>query len=134
LALTYPPRDMLRAHRGLIAPNPRVRAQSMEFLEAFLSHQHKFLLRPLFDDAPEAERAASSATLLGLPRPTLAALVSELTGDPSDRWLRACAFYVAGELRVAEVKERLEDGLASSDGVVREAAARTSQRLTPSPA
>jgi HEAT repeat protein len=134
LALTYPPRDMLRAHRGLIAPSPRVRAQSMEFLETVLSPRHKFLLGPLFDDAPEAERAARGATLLGVPRPTLAALISELVGDPSDRWLRACAFYVAGELRLAEVKERLEDGLASSDGIVREAAARTSQRLMPSPA
>jgi hypothetical protein len=106
----------------------------MEFLETVLSPRHKFLLGPLFDDAPEAERAARGATLLGVPRPTLAALISELVGDPSDRWLRACAFYVAGELRLAEVKERLEDGLASSDGIVREAAARTSQRLMPSPA
>src|SRR5262249_38952062 len=83
LALLCPPRDILRAYRGLINPSTRVRAQSMEYLETILSAEHKTLLAPLLDDAPEAERVRRAALSLRLDHPSLEETLRALakTGD-----------------------------------------------------
>ena len=121
LALLYPAPDILRARRGLVSLSARVRAQSMEYLETILSVEHKTLLAPLLDDAPEGERARRAALSLKLAPPTLGETLRVLA-KAEDRWLRACALFTIGSLRLANLSDRIDENLASSDPTIQETA------------
>jgi hypothetical protein len=121
LALLYPPRDILRAYRGLINPSTRVRAQSMEYLEIILSIEHKTLLAPLLDDAPEGERVRRAALSLKLDHQSLEETLRALA-KTGDRWLRACALFTIGALRLEDLSDRVEENLVSPDPTIRETA------------
>jgi HEAT repeat protein len=128
LALLYPPRDVLRAHRGFVSPNPRIRAQSLEYLETALLSRDLEAVRPLLDTSPEGERVRRAAVRLGLADAPLSAILREL-GSSEDRWLRICALYAIGELGLAEAAEPLVSALRAPDPVVRETAAWASRRM-----
>jgi HEAT repeat protein len=128
LALLYPPRDLLRAHRGFVSPNPRIRAQSLEYLETALLSGDLEAVRPLLDNSPEAERARHAAARVGLVAAPVSAILRELGGS-EDRWLRACALYTIGELGLVEAAEPLTVALRAPDPIVRETAAWARRRI-----
>jgi HEAT repeat protein len=78
LALLYPTREVLLAHRGAASSNARLRAQSLEVLDTILSAEHKGLLLPLIEDAPAEEKERRAARLLGLGRPSVRRTLQEL--------------------------------------------------------
>lgn len=121
LALAYAPREMLRAHRGLVSTSARIRALSMEYLDTTLSAEHRALLAPLLDDASDDVRARSAAGRLGRPVPTPATVVGELL-DADDRWLRTCALFAVGALRLGELAARIPPDDVPADAVLRETA------------
>jgi Cyclic nucleotide-binding domain/HEAT repeats len=126
LALVYSPREMLRASRALASPEPRVRAQGMEYLDAVLSPEHKALV------IPALERRALEAG--ADPFPTEAAtgalgalLVELLAGD--DAWLQTCALFAAGSLALAQLSPVVERAEDAPDEIVRETARWASRKL-----
>ncbi|MCI0720448.1 MAG: hypothetical protein L0338_15985, partial [Acidobacteria bacterium] len=121
LALLYPPRDILRAHRGLVSLSARVRAQSIEYLETILSAEHKTLFAFLLDDAPEGERARRAALSLKVAHPTLGETLRVLA-EGGDAWLRACALFMIGSHGLADLSDRINENLASSDPTIQETA------------
>jgi HEAT repeat protein len=128
LALLYPPRDLLRAHRGFVSPNPRIRAQSLEYLETALLSGDLEAVRPLLDSSPEGERVRHAASRVGLAGAPLSEILRELAAS-DDRWLRVCALYAIGELGLVDAAEPLMVALRAPDPVVRETAAWARRRI-----
>jgi ATP/ADP translocase/HEAT repeat protein len=122
LALLYAPRDLLRAHRGLISRNPRIRAQSLEFLDTVLLTADREVVRPLLDQGPEEDRVRRAASRVGLAGAPASAVLRELcaSGDP---WLRACALHAVGDLGFKDATDPVAAALRAPDPIVRETAA-----------
>ena len=120
LALAYPPRDILAAHRALRGGSPQARAGALELLDNLLEGDSKSELLQALDEV-----ALGGARPFTIPRErprreerveTLRALL-----EIDDPWLRACAAFTAraAGLLTAEL-DRLER--ADHSPVVQEAA------------
>ena len=87
LALLYPAREMLRAHRGLVSGDERIRAFALEYLEATLTPEDRErVLPPLRDD---------EVAVTGDPDDVLRELVSD-----EDAWIATLATHVTGRRTV----------------------------------
>jgi ATP/ADP translocase/HEAT repeat protein len=128
LGLVYPPREMLRAHRGLKSRSARIRAQSTEFLETVLTPGHRALLAPLLVDVSENERAHIAAARLGRSVPVWPELLQELAAS-HDLWLRTCAVFAIGSLKIPNLGVCADEALSSPDETLRQAAAWARSRM-----
>ncbi|BCS31956.2 hypothetical protein TBR22_A11600 [Luteitalea sp. TBR-22] len=90
LALLYPAREMLRAHRGLASDDPRIAAFAVEYLEATLTPEHREQVLPVLVTPPDDDPMALDALLLELLRdedPWIAAIAAHACGARRDRAL-----------------------------------------------
>jgi hypothetical protein len=112
LAMVYPPRDILSAHRALRSGSSSERAGAIELLDNLVEGSTKGELLSALDDVALGTRRR----LRPDPQKTLAALLA-----CDDRWLRACAAFTARSTGVlSEQLARLARG--DADPLVREAA------------
>lgn len=92
LALIYPAREMLRAHRGLTSPDDRIRAFALEYLEATLTPDDRDLLLPVL-------RSATAEST-----PPSAGLIASLAAD-EDAWIATLAVHALGVRRDQSLRQ-----------------------------
>ena len=109
LKILYPQYDMHSAYVGLQSPDPIVHDNAVEFMDSVLPPEVRALIIPLFDrNVPVPQRIAAANRLLGstLGDREEAIEVMALSDDP---WLRACAAYAIGEMRLTRFAEKLDE-------------------------
>jgi AAA family ATP:ADP antiporter len=117
--ILHPEHDMHSAFVGLQADDPIVQDNSIEFLETILSPQLRGLLIPLFDRGVSiSQRGHLANGLLGaaLGDREEAIAVMTLSQDP---WLKSCAAYAIGELRLSRFLQQLKAWAADPDPLLR---------------
>ena len=129
LKLLHPRQDLHSAYVGVQSANRIVHDNALEFLENILGPQMRGLLVPLLDGH------VSTAQRIGLANRVLGTSVSSQTEAvesllvSEDPWLRSCAAYAIGALRLrgfdAELSRMANDG----DPLLRETARQAQARL-----
>lgn len=120
LALFYPPRDIHNAFVGLTAGRPRLQANALEVLEHLLRPEHYRMLAYALD--PEISMVEKLKFAQQLSHATVGSKVEALRIllHSEDRWLRACALYAVGQLRVMELYGDLQRVRKDNDPLVAE--------------
>jgi AAA family ATP:ADP antiporter len=129
LDLLHPRRDFHSAWVALQSGDPVVHDQALDLLESVLRPEMKALLVPLVDpEVKEAQRARLAQRLAGNRVETPAEAVESLagTGDP---WLRSCAAYAIGALRLHSLEPHLEAWSDDPDPLLRETVRQARARL-----
>jgi ATP/ADP translocase len=108
LALIYPAREMLRAHRGLTSPEDRIRAFALQYLEASLTQTDRDLLLPVLRTHVPAEATAASVSVIAL-------------ASDDDTWIATLALHVLGSRRDAALRHAVSEPLRD-DAVYQETA------------
>ena len=108
LKILYPQYDMHSAYVGLQSADPVVHDNAVEFIDSVLPPEVRALIIPLFDrDVSVADRIATANRMLGstLGDREEAIEVMALSEDP---WLRSCAAYAMGEMRLTRFAPTLD--------------------------
>jgi ATP:ADP antiporter, AAA family len=129
LKLLYPQFDMHSAYVGLQSMDPVVHDNAVEFLDSVLPPEVRVLLIPLFDrDVTVAQRIAAADKLLGseLGDREEAIEVMTLSQDP---WLRSCAAYAIGEMRLQRFAATLDQWADDADPLLRATAIDAREKL-----
>jgi hypothetical protein len=108
LALIYPAREMLRAHRGLMSTEERIRAFALEYLEASLTQPDRDLLLPVLRSNLPDETAPGTASVIAL-------------ASDDDIWIATLALHVLGSRRDEALRQVVSDPLRE-DNVYQETA------------
>jgi AAA family ATP:ADP antiporter len=109
LKILYPQYDLHSAYVGLQSPDPVVHDNAVEFMDSVLPPEVRSLIIPLFDrNVAVPARIAGANKLLGstVGDREEAIEVMALSEDP---WLRACAAYAIGEMRLTRFAGRLDE-------------------------
>jgi hypothetical protein len=104
LNILYPGHDMHSAYVGLLADDPVVQDNAIEFLEAVLSPQLRELIVPLFDRGVSLGERDEAVSVLMLSQ---------------DSWLQSCAAYAIGEFRLTQFEPELEKWRTHQDPLLR---------------
>jgi AAA family ATP:ADP antiporter len=129
LNILYPGHDMHSAYVGLLADDPVVQDNAVEFLEAVLSPQLRELIVPLFDrGVSSAQRAHLANRLLGASLGDRDEAVSVLM-QSHDPWLQSCAAYAIGEFKLKQFEEVVEKWASHADPLLRTTAQDARRKL-----
>lgn len=121
VALIYSPQNMTAAYQGVTSPNPRSKANAIEYLENALAVEHRALVLPLVEDRSEPDRMRLAESRYAIrPGGYEHALEQILVSD--DAWLRACALFVAGFRKERSLLPLVESNLSTLNALVRETA------------
>jgi AAA family ATP:ADP antiporter len=129
LKILYPEYDMHSAHVGLQSADPVVHDNAVEFLDSVLPPEVRALIVPLFDrQVPVADRIATANRLLGttLTDREEAIEVMAISDDP---WLRSCAAYAMGEMRLTRFAAKLDEWAHDSEPLLRATAIDAREKL-----
>jgi hypothetical protein len=129
LKILYPEYDMHSAHVGLQSADPVVHDNAVEFLDSVLPPEVRALIVPLFDrQVPVSDRIATANRLLGttLTDREEAIEVMAISDDP---WLRSCAAYAMGEMRLTRFAAKLDEWASHSDPLLRATAIDAREKL-----
>jgi AAA family ATP:ADP antiporter len=129
LKILYPEHDMHSAYVGLMANDPVVEDNAMEFLETVISPQLRALLVPLFDrGVSPAQRAHLANGILGasIGDREEAVAVMMLSQDP---WLQSCAAYAVGEFRLSRFASKIDEWCTHADPLLRATAIDAKRKL-----
>ena len=129
LKLLYPQYDMHSAYVGLQSADPVVHDNAVEFMDTVLPPEVRALVIPLFDrDVTVASRITTANKLLGasLDDREEAIEVMALSDDP---WLRSCAAYAMGEMRLGRFAQRLDEWANHADPLLRATAIDAREKL-----
>jgi len=129
LKILYPQYDMHSAYVGLQSNDPIVHDNAVEFLDSVLPPEVRAKVIPLFDrEVPVAERIESANKMLGasLGDREEAIEVMALGQDP---WLRSCAAYAMGEMRLTRFAAKLDEWAKDSDLLLRATAVDAREKL-----
>lgn len=129
LKILYPEYDMHSAYVGLQSADPVVHDNAVEFLDSVLPPEVRALIVPLFDrQVPVADRIVTANRLLGstLTDREEAIEVMAISEDP---WLRSCAAYAMGEMRLTRFAEKLDEWANDSDPLLRATAIDAREKL-----
>ncbi|MDP2053939.1 MAG: Npt1/Npt2 family nucleotide transporter [Acidobacteriota bacterium] len=129
LKILYPQYDMHSAHVGLQSNDPIVHDNAVEFLDSVLPPEVRAVLIPLFDrEVPVAVRIESANRMLGaaLGDREEAIEVMALSQDP---WLRSCAAYAMGEMRLTRFAATLDEWAKDSEPLLRATAIDAREKL-----
>lgn len=129
LKLLYPEYDMHSAHVGLQSQDPVVHDNAVEFLDSVLPPEIRALIVPLFDrQVPVKDRIVTANRLLGttLTDREEAIEVMAISDDP---WLRSCAAYAMGEMRLTRFAAKLDEWAQHSDPLLRATAIDAREKL-----
>jgi ATP:ADP antiporter, AAA family len=129
LKILYPQYDLHSAYVGLQSADPIVHDNAVEFMDSVLPPEVRQVIIPLFDrEVSVAARIAVANRMLGssLGDREEAIEVMALSEDP---WLRACAAYAMGELRLTRFAQRLDQWAADGDPLLRATAIDAREKL-----
>lgn len=109
LKILYPQYDLHSAYVGLQSPDPVVHDNAVEFMDSVLPPEVRSLIIPLFDRNVSVQaRIATANKLLGSSVGDREEAI-EVMAMSEDPWLRACAAYAIGEMRLTRFAGRLDD-------------------------
>jgi hypothetical protein len=130
LKLMHPNQDLHSAYVGVQTRNNRVvHDNALEFLENILGPQLRALLVPLLDsDVSIGQRVGLANRILGTRVNSQAEAVESLLAS-EDPWLRSCAAYAIGTLKLEGYSAQLSQMAADSDPLLRETALQAQSRL-----
>lgn len=129
LKLLYPQFDMHSAYVSLQSTDPVVHDNAVEFMDSVLPPEVRSLVIPLFDrEIAVSERIANANRLLGatLGDREEAIEVMTLSDDP---WLRSCAAYAMGEMRLLRFAKMLDEWSTDPDPLLRATAIDAREKL-----
>ena len=129
LKILYPQYDMHSAYVGLQSNDPVVHDNAVEFLDSVLPPEVRAMVIPLFDrEVPVATRIQLADKMLGasLGDREEAIEVMALSQDP---WLRSCAAYAMGEMRLTQFAETLDLWAMGSEPLLRATAIDAREKL-----
>jgi len=129
LKILYPQYDMHSAHVGLQSNDPVVHDNAVEFLDSVLPPEVRAIVIPLFDrQVPIADRIQSASRMLGstIGDREEAIEVMALSQDP---WLRSCAAYAMGEMRLTRFAAKLDEWAKDSEPLLRATAIDAREKL-----
>ena len=129
LKILYPQYDLHSAYVGLQSSDPVVHDNAIEFMDSVLPPEVRVLIIPLFDrDVAIGARITAANRMLGasLTDREEAIEVMALSDDP---WLRACAAYAAGEMRLTRFAETLDKWSEDGDALLRATAMDAREKL-----
>jgi AAA family ATP:ADP antiporter len=129
LKILYPQYDMHSAYVSLQSDDPIVHDNAVEFMDSVLPPEVRTLIIPLFDrDVTVAERIEMANRMLGttLHDREEAIEVMALSEDP---WLRACAAYAMGEMRLMRFAPALDRWATDTDPLLRATAIDAREKL-----
>jgi len=129
LKILYPQYDMHSAYVGLQSSDPVVHDNAVEFMDSVLPPEVRALVIPLFDrDVTTHERIVIANKMLGasLGDREEAIEVMALSDDP---WLRACAAYAMGEMRLTRFAATLDKWATDADALLRATAIDAREKL-----
>ena len=108
MKLLFPSIDFQNAYRGIQSRNQAIHANALEFLENTLNPSLRTLLLPLIDsEVSVAERIGHADRFLNTRVSTHDAAISALVHS-EDPWLKSCAVYAVGKLRLKTFDAELE--------------------------
>jgi hypothetical protein len=90
--MQHPPEDVYAAARAMRSPNPRIRANAVEYLDNILAAPDKRWVLGLVDDRPARDRIERAIKELGEESTPWPASLERQAKGPDD-WLAACALY-----------------------------------------
>ncbi len=129
MKLLFPTQDLHSAYVGVQSTNPVVHDNALEFLENVLQPQLRTLLLPLLDSQ------VSTANRVELANRVLGARVSseseavKLLLQSEDPWLKSCAVYAIGALKLKSLLPELDKLDTEQDALLRETIRQTRTRL-----
>jgi AAA family ATP:ADP antiporter len=129
LKILYPQYDMHSAYVGLQSNDPVVHDNAVEFLDSVLPPEVRAVVIPLFDrEVPVAARIEAANRMLGasLGDREEAIEVMALSQDP---WLRSCAAYAMGEMRLTRFAATLDEWAKDSEPLLRATAIDAREKL-----
>lgn len=108
MKLLFPSIDFQNAYRGIQSRNQAIHANALEFLENTLNPSLRTLLLPLIDsEVSVAERIRYADTFLNTRVSSHEAAISALV-QSEDPWLKSCAVFAIGNLRLKTFDAELE--------------------------
>ena len=130
LKILYPQYDMHSAYVGLQSPDPVVHDNAVEFMDTVLPPEVRALIIPLFDrNVNVTQRIATANRLLGSSLGDREEAI-EVMAQSDDPWLRACAAYAIGEMRLTRFAEKLDEWVAdAADPLLRATAVDAREKL-----
>ena len=129
LALLYPPRDIHNAFVGLTFGRPQLRANALELLEHLLRPDlYRRLVYGLDPEIALKEKLAFAEHLCRTSVSSKAEALRILLHS-EDSWLRACALYAVGELRLLELRGEVQQVPHGGDPLLAETWEWTNARL-----
>ncbi|MFA5908596.1 MAG: Npt1/Npt2 family nucleotide transporter [Vicinamibacterales bacterium] len=129
LKILYPSYDMHSAYVGLQSNDPVVHDNAVEFLDSVLPPEVRSIVIPLFDrEVPVGTRIEAADRMLGasLGDREEAIEVMALSQDP---WLRSCAAYAMGEMRLTRFAAKLDEWAKDGDTLLRATAVDAREKL-----
>ncbi len=129
LKILYPSYDIHSAYVGLQSNDPVVHDNAVEFLDSVLPPEVRSILIPLLDrEVPVPTRIEAANKLLGasLGDREQAIEVMALSQDP---WLRSCAAYAMGEMRLTRFAATLDEWAKDSEPLLRATAIDAREKL-----
>ncbi len=129
LKILYPQYDLHSAYVGLQSSDPVVHDNAVEFMDSVLPPEVRQVIIPLFDrDVAITERIAMANRMLGssLGDREEAIEVMALSQDP---WLRSCAAYAMGEMRLTRFAPTLDQWATDPDPLLRATAIDAREKL-----
>ena len=109
LKILYPQYDLHSAYVGMQSADPVVHDNAVEFMDSVLPPEVRSLIIPLFDrNVGVRDRIYHANRLLGSTVGDREEAI-EVMASSEDPWLRACAAYAIGEMRLTRFAERLDD-------------------------
>jgi AAA family ATP:ADP antiporter len=133
LKILHPNRDMHSAYVGLRSSDPIVHDNAVEFLDTILGPEMRTRLLPLFDrDVSPAARVEAANRVLGAALGDRAEAIAVMTLS-EDPWLRSCAAYAIGDLRLTQFAARLDAWSRDPDPLLRATAIDAREKLRETP-
>jgi HEAT repeat protein len=129
LKILYPQYDLHSAYVSLQSDDPVVHDNAVEFMDSVLPPEVRALIIPLFDrEFSVGSRIATANRMLGssLGDREEAIEVMALSDDP---WLRSCAAYAMGEMRLTRFAGRLDEWAEHADPLLRATALDAREKL-----
>jgi AAA family ATP:ADP antiporter len=129
LKILYPQYDMHSAYVSLQSDDPVVHDNAVEFMDSVLPPEVRALIIPLFDrDVTVPARIEMANRMLGstLRDREEAIEVMALSEDP---WLRSCAAYAMGEMRLMRFAPSLDRWATDADPLLRATAIDAREKL-----
>ena len=109
LKILYPQYDLHSAYVGMQSLDPVVHDNAVEFMDSVLPPEVRSLIIPLFDrNVRIRERILTANRLLGSTLGDREEAI-EVMAVSEDPWLRACAAYAIGEMRLTRFAGKLDD-------------------------